>query len=79
MTVELQSLGVVVKVEISIAQLAVDSAEHLQVFRSHLDGRFKEGYARSVVAHLTEPLALQGELQAGHLHPAAERQLEICV
>lgn len=73
MPVELQSLGVVMQVEVSIAQLAVDSTEHLQVLCAHLDGSFKEGDACSEVAHLTEPLTLQCQLQAGHLHPAAER------
>lgn len=62
MSVELQSLGIVVKVEVSIAQLAVDSTEHLQVLRAYLDGGFEKGNACSVVPHLTEPLALQCQL-----------------
>lgn len=73
MPVELQSLSVVMQVEVGIAQLAVDGTEHLQVLCAHLDGSFKEGDACSVVAHFTEPLALQRQLQAGHLHPAADR------
>lgn len=70
---ELLGLGIVVQVEVRVAQLAVDGAQHLQVLGSHLDGSFEEGDACSVVAHLTESLALQSELQAGHLHPAADR------
>lgn len=73
MPVELQGLSVVMQVEVGIAQLAVDGTEHLQVLCAHLDGSFKEGDACSVVAHFTEPLALQRQLQAGHLHPAADR------
>lgn len=74
MPVELQGLGIVMQVEVGIAQLAVDGTEYLQVLRAHLDGSFKEGDACSVVAHLTEPLALQRQLQAGHLHPTADRR-----
>lgn len=59
MSMELQGFGVVMQVEIGITQLAVDSAEHLQVLCAHLDGSFKEGDARSVVTNLTEPLSLQ--------------------
>lgn len=70
--VELQGFSVVVQVKVSIAQLAVDGTQHLQVLRANLDGSFEEGDARPVVAGLTEPLALQRQLQAGHLHPAAE-------
>ena len=71
MPVELQGFGVVMQVEVRIAQLAVDGAEHLQVLCAHLDGRLEEGDTRSVVAHLTEPLTLQRQLQAGDLHPTA--------
>lgn len=73
MPVELLRLGVVVQVKVRVAQLAVDGAQHLQVLRSHLDGGFEEGDACPVVAHLTEALALQGQFQAGDLHPAADR------
>lgn len=75
---ELQSLGVIMQVEVSIAQLAVDGTEHLQVLRAHLDGSFEKGNTCSVVPRLTEPLALQRQLQAGHLHPAAERE-SVCL
>lgn len=73
MPVELLRLGVVVQVKVRVAQLAVDGAQHLQVLGSHLDGGFKEGDARPVVAHLAEPLTLQSQFQAGDLHPAADR------
>lgn len=73
MPVELQRLSVVMQVKVSIAQLTVDGAQHLQVLCAHLDGRFKERDARPVVAHFTEPFALQRQLQAGHLHPTAHR------
>lgn len=73
MPVELLGLGVVVQVKVGVAQLAVDGAQHLQVLCSDLDGGFEEGDACSVVAHLTEALALQGQFQAGDLHPAADR------
>lgn len=59
MSVELQSLGIIVQVEVGISQLAVDSAEYLQVLGANLDCSFKKGDACSVVAHLTEPLTLQ--------------------
>lgn len=59
MPVELQGLGVVMQVEVGIAQLAVDGAEYLQVLCAHLDGRFEKGDPCPVVAHLTEPLTLQ--------------------
>lgn len=72
MPVELLGLSVVVQVKVRVAQLAVDGAQHLQVLGSHLDGGFKEGDARPVVAHLAEPLTLQSEFQAGDLHPAAD-------
>ena len=71
MSVELQGLCVVMQVKISVAQLTVDGTQHLKVLCAHLDGSFKEGDACSVVAHLTEPLPLQRQLQARHLHPAA--------
>lgn len=74
MPVELQGLSVVMQMEVGIAQLAIDGAEHLQVLCAHLHGSFKEGDACSVVARLTEPLTLQRQLQAGHLHPTADRR-----
>lgn len=71
--VELEGFSVVMQVKVSIAQLTVDGTQHLQVLRAHLHGSFKEGDARSVVACFTEPLALQRQLQAGHLHPTVDR------
>lgn len=71
--VELQGFGVVVQVKVSIAQLTVDGTQHLQVLCANLDGGLKERDARPVVTGFTEPLALQRQLQAGHLHPAAEK------
>lgn len=73
MPVELQGLSIVMQVEVGIAQLAVDGTEHLQVLCAHLDGSFKEGDACSVVPYLTEPLTLQCQLKAGHLHPRTDR------
>lgn len=73
MAVELEGFNVVVQVKVSIAQLTVDGTQHLQVLCADLDGRFKEGDARSVVTGFTEPLALQRQLQAGHLHSTAEK------
>lgn len=74
MPVKLQSLGVVVQVEVGVAQLAVDSTKDLQVFCAHLDGSFKKGDACPVIAHLTEALTLQRQLQARNLHPTADEQ-----
>ena len=78
MPVELQGLSVLMQVEVGIAQLAVDGTEHLQVLCTHLDGSFKEGDASSVVPHLTETLTFQRQLQAGHLHPTADRRRLSC-
>lgn len=73
MPVKFQSLGVVMQVKVGIAQLAVDGTEHLQILCAHLNSSFKEGDTCSVVAHFTEPFTLQRQLQAGHLHPTADR------
>lgn len=78
MSVKLQGLGIIMQVEVGIAQLAVDGTEHLQILCAHLNSSFKEGDTCSVVAQLTEPLTLQRQLQAGHLHPTAEKQSQ-CV
>lgn len=72
--VELQGFNVVMKVKVSVAQLAVDGTQHLQVLCANLDGGFKEGDSRPVVPGFTEPLALQRQLQAGHLHPRTEKK-----
>lgn len=69
--VELQGFHVVMQVKVGVAQLTVDGTQHLQVLCAHLDGRLKEGHPRPVVPGFTEPLALQRQLQAGHLHPTA--------
>lgn len=58
---ELQCLGIVLQVEVSISQLAVDGAEHLQVLRAHLDGRLEEGDTGEIVSQLAEALPLQGQ------------------
>lgn len=69
--VELEGFSVVMQVKVSVAQLTVDGTQHLQVLCANLDGSFKEGDACPVVTGFTEPLALQRQLQAGHLHPTA--------
>lgn len=69
MPVELQGFHVVVQVKVGVAQLTVDGAQHLQVFCADLDGRLEEGDPRPVVPGFTEPLALQRQFQARHLHP----------
>lgn len=74
--VELQGFHVVMQVKVSIAQLTVDGAQHLQVLCANLDGSFKEGDARPVVTGFAEALALQRQLQAGHLHPTAGKRRE---
>lgn len=71
--VELHGFSIVVQVEVSIAQLTVDSTQHLQVLCANLDGRLKEGDTRAEITGFTEPLTLQRQLQAGRLHPTAEK------
>lgn len=71
--VELHGFSVVVQVEVSIAQLTVDGTQHLQVLCANLDGRLKEGDTRPEITGFTEPLTLQRQLQAGRLHPTAEK------
>lgn len=73
MAVELHGFSIVVQVEVSIAQLTVDSTQHLQVLCANLDGRLKEGDTRPEITGFTEPLTLQRQLQAGRLHPTAEK------
>lgn len=67
--VELERFGVVLQVEVGVAQLTVDGAEDLQVFRPYLDGGLEEGDACAVIACLTQTLALQRQLQTRRLHP----------
>lgn len=74
--VELEGFRVVMQVKVSVAQLTVDGTQHLQVLCANLDGSFKEGDARPVVTGFTEALALQRQLQAGHLHPTAGEKAE---
>ena len=62
MTVVLQGLGVLLLVKVGVAKLAINGTEYLQVLRSHLDGRFEERDASSVVARLAQSLALQGQV-----------------
>jgi len=66
----LQGFVVLLKVEVGVAQLAVDGAEDLKVLRSNLDRGLEEGHADAVVAGLTEPLAFQSQVQTRRLHPA---------
>lgn len=74
MPVVLQGLVVVLQVEVGVPQLAVDGAEDLEVLCSHLDRRLKERHASMIVPGLTEPLAFQGQIQTGRLHPAEKRK-----
>ena len=66
----LEGFIILLQVKVGVSQLAVDGAEDLKVLRSNLDGRLKERHAGAIVASLTEPLALQGQVQARRLHPA---------
>lgn len=77
MPVVLQSFGVLLEVKVGIAQLAVDGAQDLEVLRSHLDGRLKEGHAGPIVSRLAQALALQGEVQARRLHPAERNTIRV--
>lgn len=77
MAVVLQGFAVVVQVEVSVAQLAVDGTEDLQVLRAYLDGRLEERDTGAVVTHLTQALTFQSQLQTGRLHPTQrERERE---
>uniref|UniRef100_M3Z672 Uncharacterized protein n=1 Tax=Mustela putorius furo TaxID=9669 RepID=M3Z672_MUSPF len=67
--VVLQGPGVLLQVEVGVAQLAVDGTQRLQVLRAHLHRRLKERRACLEVPRLAETLPLQGELQARGLHP----------
>lgn len=69
MAVELERLGVVLQVEVGVAQLAVDGAEDLQVLRPDLDGGLEEGDASTVITRLAQTLSLQCQLQTRGFHP----------
>lgn len=58
--------------KVGVSQLAVDGAQDLEVLRSNLDGRLKEGHAGPIVSRLAQALALQGEVQTRRLHPAEQ-------
>lgn len=58
----LQSLVVLLQVEIGITQLAIDGTEDLKILCSDLDGRFKQGHAGTVVAGFAEPLTLESQI-----------------
>lgn len=73
MAVELKRFGVVLQVEVGIAQLAVDGAEDLQVLRPYLDGGLKEGDTCSVITRLTQTLSLQRQLQTRGFHPGVKK------
>lgn len=69
MPVVLQGFSILLEVEVGIAQLAVDGAEGLQVFRTDLDGRLKKRRPAFEVAGLAQTFPFQSQLQAGGLHP----------
>lgn len=70
--VVLQGFAVLLEVEVGVAQLAVDGAERLQVFRAHLDGGLKERCPSLEVPGFAQSLAFQRQLQAGGLHPGED-------
>lgn len=69
----LQGFGVLLQVEIGIAQLAVDGTESLQVLCPHLHGCFEEGCPSFEVPCLTQALSFQGQLQARCFHSAKSK------
>lgn len=71
----LQGFGVLLQVEIGIAQLAVDGTESLQVLCPHLHGCFEEGCPSFEVPCLTQTLSFQGQLQARCFHSAKSKIL----
>lgn len=73
MAVELERFGVVLQVEVGVAQLAVDGAEDLQVLCPYLDGGLKERDTCAVITCLTQTLSLQRKLQTRGLHPGDKK------
>ena len=65
------------QVEVSVAQLAVNGAERLQVLGPHLDCSLEEGHTSAAVPRLAQPLPFQGQFQARGLHPAAGHTADI--
>lgn len=72
-SVVLQGFAVLLEVEVGVAQLAVDGAERLQVFRAHLDGGLKERCPSFEVPGFAQSLPFQRQLQAGGLHPGEDK------
>ena len=68
-----QGLGVLLQVEICVAQLTVDGTESLQVLRPHLHCCFEEGCPSFEVPSLAQALSFQGQFQTGRLHSAKSK------
>lgn len=59
MSMVLQGFVVLLQVKVGISQLAVDGAEYLKIFGSHLDGWLKKRDADSIVTDFTEPFTFK--------------------
>lgn len=64
MFVVLHCFVIVAEIEVCISELAVDGTEGAQIVSACLNGGLEEGHASPAVAGLTQPLALQSQLQA---------------
>lgn len=67
-----QGFAILLEVEVSIPQLAVDGTEGFQVFCANLDGSLKESRSPFEVPGLAQTFSFQSQLQAGGLHPKGE-------